>query len=114
MKPQIIFILMLLGISLGSSCYWDKEEDQFNFFWAQTKCAEPWTNEVDLTEAEMEQLVVAYLDDQGIQVFNIWTEFDDSFAQACEACICTTGTKIFVSVEAFDRQKILDLGFQSE
>lgn len=116
MKKLTIILLAFLSIMLVSSCFFDNDndEEQLTFFWAQTKCAEPWSNDADLSDLQIQQEVVAYLDGLDIAVYDIWMNSDDAFAQACEACVCTTGIKIYVRVDKINRQEMEDLGFQMD
>lgn len=114
MKKLTILLFTFLSITLSTSCLSDNENEQLTFFWAQTKCAEPWSNDPDLSDLQIQQEVVVYLDGLDIAVFDIWLDSDDAFAQACEACVCTTGIKIYVRVDKIDRQEMEDLGFQMD
>ncbi|PHN04985.1 hypothetical protein [Flavilitoribacter nigricans] len=110
---KIILVFGALLILIGSNgCL--EDEDQSTFFWAQTKCADPWSKDPDLNQNELEPLVIQFLDKEGIDVYDTWIEFAAALSQDCEACSCTTGNKIYVRIDQSDEPAIRDLGFQTD
>jgi len=64
------------------------------------------------SESKIELAVKNYLKDEDIIVDNIQFEFDGGLEEMCQACNCTTGTKIVVTVQKGNSIKVEELGFE--
>lgn len=106
----ITTLVIVLFITTAISC--TKEKNLEIFYWAQTKCTdEPWKTSNN-TEDEIKLAIINYLKDEDIEVDNIEFEFDKDLQQDCEACSCTTGTKIIVTILEGNSIKMEELGFE--
>ncbi|MEM7162637.1 MAG: hypothetical protein AAF487_09395 [Bacteroidota bacterium] len=90
-------------------CACQKEKKAEDYFWIESKCANPWNTGESNTSAEVQNTVIAFLENENIEVFDIYISEEQDLIQTCEACTCTTGRRIVVSVDK--KKKIEDLGF---
>lgn len=109
MKKFSIFLIVLSLVLCFASC--EKENSNNTFRWDETGCADPWPQDSDDTNEERMTVIETYLANQDIKVKNIRFEFEPSKQQFCEACFCTTGKVIVISVPARDNDKMKTLGF---
>lgn len=106
---QLILTLTVTSLFLSSCC---KDGNEVTLYWAETGCADPWgTNDND-THTEIETAIIDYLDEENVPVHEVRFEEDPSLAEGCEACNCTTGTKIIVTVPCMKKGKLTNLGFK--
>lgn len=101
-------IVLLLAITISCT----KEKNQELFFWNQTQCAEPWETLLSDSESKIKSAIINYLSDEDIKVDNVEFEFDENFEHFCQACSCTTGTKIIVTIPEGNSVKMEGLGFE--
>lgn len=87
-----------------------KEENNEMFFWPQTKCAEPWN--IYSNNNEISTAITNYLNKEDIKVDNVQFDFDRNLQSLCEACTCTTGTKIIVTIAEGNSSRMEELGFE--
>ncbi len=94
MKTLKLMLLLSLPLQFFQ-CHYDQ------FVWMQyieTKCADPWqTNESDPETVVMEAAEDYFLNND-VNICEITMDFNEAYAEACEACICTTGRIIHVKV----------------
>ena len=85
----LVFILVVALIFV--SC--DKDEEGNQFYWEQSKCADPWgTGENDLN-SDTTIALKEFLDDNGITALNIKFDNNSTLDILCESCGCGTGCK---------------------
>ena len=100
----LIILLFLFFLVSCEKIPGDKAWVYFN----ETQCANPWP--ID-NSASTESKVQAYLETNGIQIFDNRIEIF-SKGPFCEACHCSTGRKIYVLILKSDLEDILKLGFK--
>ena len=108
MTFRILFASLVLSIGLFSC-----DEEPVTMIYDQTKCADPWGMGENVPNVNTAQAVTLYFfDTHGVILDNVDLVFETGFAQACEACICTTGNRIRVTLADEDDVAVLeDEGF---
>lgn len=91
---KLTFISLILGLLLfGTNCA--KETPLRTLEYLETKCSDPWST----NGGEIELALMNYLDnDLMIPYSRLTVTFDSDAEQSCEACSCTTGRKITITV----------------
>lgn len=80
--------------------------------WDLTGCSNPWDNFFSLDTFSNEsynQGVYNFLNEEGIDVNYVSSEFDSSKVELCYACHCKTGTVIIVNIPTKERRKLNNL-----
>ncbi len=108
---KLIFSALFCLLFLFSSC--KKETDGTWYFYDQTKCADVWdtylinTTYEGLIEYHFSEFTEATIDE--VQIVD-----DGAEEQSCEACSCTTGTRIRVKAELEFQDIMESEGFELE
>mgnify|MGYP003510914229 CR=1 FL=1 len=107
------YILLGLFLLLTYSCNKDddssKKENQF--YWNQTKCADPWNTGENDSNEETKIAVKTYLLSNNISVLNLDFDTKSPLDIYCESCGCGTGQRIIVEVKNSDIVKMEELNF---
>lgn len=104
----------LCFLFLFSSCDKKTETEETWYFYDQTKCADIWDTyliNVSTYEAKIEY---HFSNTTEVIIDEIQIVDDGGEAQDCEACICTTGTRIRVKADAGFQAVMEEEGFTLE
>lgn len=96
---SIKYLLLLCLPLFFSQCYIHDENPDDDLVWMrylETKCADAWLTGENDSAAEVINAVEDYF--KPLDIERIRVTFDDRYAQACEACICTSGRIIEVRI----------------
>ena len=103
-----IFLIFFLALILVSC---DKDEEVKQFYWEQTKCADPWgTGQNDLN-SDTAIALNEFLEDNGITALDIKFDSNSTLDVLCESCGCGTGQRILIVVPETDEEEVENLGF---
>lgn len=102
----LLFALFLQG------CSDDNSLNILDFYWDQTACSDPWSTGPNNSNAETQAAIENYLSSEGIKGAKVISITGDGVQQGCEACFCTTGTRINVTVPPNQSSKMITLGFK--
>lgn len=83
----------------------------FEFAWDQTKCADPWGTGENSSNAETENALSIYLEQNGVSIENIEFINDSELDSACESCGCGTGQRIIITITEEYISQTQSLGF---
>ena len=110
---NVSYILLGLLLLFNYSCNKDddssKKENQF--YWNQTKCADPWNTGQNNSNEETKIAVKTYLLNNNINVLNLDFDTNSPLDIYCESCACGTGQRIIVEVKDSDIHKMDELDF---
>ncbi|NNE28375.1 MAG: hypothetical protein HKN16_01985 [Saprospiraceae bacterium] len=102
------FIFSLLVVCLSFTC----NEEKTYIFYTEPKCGAPW-GQVDTGDAALMEAAEAWIDSMDLPDYcYLEIQFDEEFAQLCEACNCTTGRLIALELGPEHKEAYLDIGFQ--
>ena len=106
-------ILFLAFIMMGIFACKDQEN---TYIYAETKCSDAWTKNADWSASNSapETLIKKYLTDSLKVNFSDFARTNDGTEQACEACICLSGTRVKVTCSEDDKNKLLNFGFKKQ
>jgi hypothetical protein len=114
MKKFVISILTILSLSINFSC--EKKGDIIVMRYNETGCSNPWDEDssdkisFSINDPDYENKVKIYLVQSGISVKRI-TITNDGPISGCEACFCTTGRRINISIYERDKDSAEKLRF---
>lgn len=103
---SLLFVLFLQG------CSDDNSLSSLEFYWDQTGCADPWDTNSNNSNEETQTAVENYLKNERIKGAKVVSITSDGIQMGCEACFCTTGTRINVSVPVSQKERMIALGFK--
>ena len=110
MKSKFLVKLLFIIPILLTFYSCQKEKKVEDYYWVETKCADPWNTGENNTDSEVENSVIDYLKNENIKVFDITINHEQGLIEFCEACNCKTGRRIIVSVD--NENKIQGIGFE--
>ncbi|WP_425638881.1 hypothetical protein ACPUEN_04615 [Algoriphagus yeomjeoni] len=110
MKYDLSLFLLLVLFLQG--CHEDNSLNTLVFYWDQTSCSDPWNTNSNNSNNEILQAVEDYLRDHGVNGARVISITGNGVEQVCEACFCTTGTRINVKVPTTQKSKMIALGFK--
>ena len=99
-------------ISLTIILFSCSKNESLLMHWDLTGCSNPWDSYFSLDTFSTDSYnagVYNFLTEEGIEVYNVTSEFDSTKVELCYACHCKTGTVIKVTVPAKDRKKLKNL-----
>ncbi|WP_057936463.1 hypothetical protein [Algoriphagus resistens] len=107
------YLSLLLVVALFlQGCSDDNPLSTLAFYWDQTGCADPWNSNANHTNEETQTAVENYLMDEGVIGAMVISITSDGIQMGCEACFCTTGTRINISVPVSQKERMIALGFK--
>ncbi|WP_026953987.1 hypothetical protein [Algoriphagus vanfongensis] len=112
MKNKIHLFLMLGLLLLSFACQEEENPDPL-VYWEQTGCADPWQTGPLETEEKLIKAVESYLKDKNVKNARVTSIFHDGREGVCLACTCTTGNRIYIAAPQNQKERLLNLGFQS-
>jgi len=104
--------LSLLLFLFLQSCQEENTLTLLEFYWDQTGCADPWNTNSNNSNEETQQAIENYLIDKGVRGATVSSINKDGIQLDCEACFCTNGTRINLTVPKDQKGKMIDLGFK--
>ncbi|MFC4221243.1 hypothetical protein [Flagellimonas marina] len=104
-----LIYLWIVGCQKGDSN--GSENESVQFFWNQSKCADPWNTGENDSHEETKKVLTAYLEAKNISVQKLDFETDSYPDVSCESCNCSTGQIIKVEVTDSDISNMEELGF---
>ncbi len=104
--------LSLLLFLFLQSCQEENTLALLEFYWDQTGCADPWNTNSNNSNEETQQAIEDYLSDKGVRGAKVTSITNDGIQLDCEACFCTNGTRIYLTVPKNQKGKMIDLGFK--
>ncbi|WP_297337442.1 hypothetical protein [Algoriphagus sp.] len=107
---KVVFFLFWISGML-SACLNEENETLFEFYWDQTYCADPWGNSGKGNSA-LRLALEEYLIEKGILGASISFSTEEERRQACFACHCTSGIRIYIQVPFQFRDQLVELGFK--
>ncbi|PZX54872.1 hypothetical protein [Algoriphagus chordae] len=111
LKYYLAFTILLI-LSLQSCQDENTPLNQLEFYWDQTGCSDPWNTNSNNSIKETQKAVEDYLSDEGVKGAKVLSITGDGVEQGCEACFCTTGNRIYVTVPLDQIGKMIALGFK--
>ncbi len=113
MKSSFLTKFLILFLIAIVSCDSEKDLDQNLFFYDQTKCLDAWDTGANDSNSETSKALKKYLKDLGVDVLKVELEDLSQIGDiTCDACSCTTGVRITISITESDNQKVIDVGFK--
>ncbi|MEB2780057.1 hypothetical protein U3A58_06610 [Algoriphagus sp. C2-6-M1] len=106
------FTISLLFFLFLQSCQEKNSLNFLEFYWDQTGCTDPWNTNSNDSDEETQQAVEDYLKGEDIRGAKVISITSDGVQQSCEACFCTNGTRINLTVPINQKSKMIALGFQ--
>ena len=103
---RYLFLLLFSSALLTQSC--NKEEKEW-VVWFETYCADPWFGNPNQSAA-----INAYLENEGIEVFNVLKNNNLYLPQSCSECDCRNGNVFRVRILSEDVEAAKALGFVPE
>lgn len=103
----------MLGLLLLSFACQEEENPDPLVYWEQTSCADPWKMGSWKTEEKLIKAVESYLRDENVKNARVTSIKNDGRQEICHACPCKTGKRIYVTATSSQKNKLLNLGFQS-
>jgi uncharacterized membrane protein len=110
MKNKFFINIVFIVICLLTVYTCQKEKNAEDYYWVETKCANPWNTGENSSDSEVENAVIEYLENENIKVFNISINHENNLIELCKACNCNSGRRIIVSVD--NENKIKEIGFK--
>lgn len=99
-------ITLIVTLVLATACArQDGPDGKEGYCYAATQCADPWAGQ----SGSLEERVTQHLADQGIAVLAFSTTTSDTLIAVCQACTCSSGTRIEVEVASADAAALLAL-----
>ena len=111
-KYKMKNIKLPLIISLTIILFSCSKNEPLSMHWDLTGCSNPWDSHFSLDTFSTDSYnagVYNYLNEEGIEVNYVTSEFDSSKVELCYACHCKTGTVITVNIPTKDRRKLKNL-----
>lgn len=105
MNKYMIFISVLF--LLLTCCRNDESCDGVLYKRNETYCADPWIAYPHKTDAELENAVMQYLNENQIEACNVNVEFDFTLTEDCLACFCKSG-RVITLISASENQAMLE------
>ncbi len=107
---KLIFPFILLFTFLScQDC-----DDDISMIYIETKCADPWQTGEGNSDDEVLTAVEDYLSDLDIDFDDLEIYFDETYAEDCEACVCTSGRVIRLEAEEDQVDELQVEGFVIE
>ena len=112
MKSKIIIGILFAFILIGCTGL-PQEEGKV---WVEkhlTQCAEEWQGWVysNYDSKSRDQGIIDFYSDKGITIFNIERE-RINVGIVCQACDCSSGTKLFLQISDEDKDYFLEQGYR--
>ncbi len=83
-----------------------KDQNEYLYFWDQTKCSDPWGTGENNSNEETSLAVTDFLESEGITVIEVRFDVNSTLDTYCESCGCGTGQRVIVSVAEEDQNRM--------
>jgi hypothetical protein len=108
---KISFSILLCFLFLFSSCEKDLVTEETWYFYDQTKCADVWDNYLINVTTYEGYIEYHFSTTTEVIIDEIQIVDDGAEEQDCEACNCTTGTRIRVKADSQFQSIMEEEGF---
>lgn len=104
---SMLFVITLFGCTKEEPVSADTQE----YTYVQTQCADPWDQTGFRDDEATASRVQAYLENQGITVFDVSLRTSEPVAVTCAACHCPSGWYFVVRALESDAAALEALSF---
>lgn len=80
----------------------------------QTQCSDPWGTTGNTLNDITKDSIMSYFSKQNILVYRVNFTRESELDSLCEACICGTGQRIFITVNTLNIDKMIEMGFKEK